>query len=48
MRTIRSVSNFGLSAVNVYFEDEVDIYFARQAASQLPERDQQLAGTSAR
>jgi cobalt-zinc-cadmium resistance protein CzcA len=27
---VRSVSNFGLSVVNVYFEDEVDIYFARQ------------------
>jgi len=27
---IRSVSNFGLSVVNVYFEDRLDIYFARQ------------------
>ena len=27
---LRSVSNFGLSVVNVYFEDDVDIYFARQ------------------
>lgn len=27
---IRSVSNFGLSVVNVYFEDDLDIYFARQ------------------
>ena len=27
---IRSVSNFGLSVVNVYFEDGLDIYFARQ------------------
>lgn len=27
---IRSVSNFGLSVVNVYFEDDVSIYFARQ------------------
>ncbi|HIF95478.1 MAG TPA: efflux RND transporter permease subunit, partial [Myxococcales bacterium] len=27
---IRSVSNFGLSVVNVYFKDDVDIYFARQ------------------
>lgn len=27
---IRSVSNFGLSVVNVYFEDGVDIYFARR------------------
>jgi len=27
---VRSVSNFGLSVVNVYFADQVDIYFARQ------------------
>ena len=27
---IRSVSNFGLSVVNVYFEDQVDLYFARR------------------
>ena len=27
---IRSVSNFGLSVVNVYFEDGMDIYFARR------------------
>ncbi len=27
---IRSVSNFGLSVVNIYFTDETDIYFARQ------------------
>lgn len=30
LERIRSVSNFGLSVVNVYFEDDVDIYFARQ------------------
>jgi cobalt-zinc-cadmium resistance protein CzcA len=42
---VRSVSNFGLSVVNVYFADEVDIYFARQlvgerlqeAREQIPE-----------
>jgi len=42
---IRSVSNFGLSVVNVYFKDDVDIYFARQlvgerlqqARDQIPE-----------
>lgn len=27
---VRSVSNFGLSVVNVYFEDDMDIYLARQ------------------
>ncbi len=27
---IRSVSNFGLSVVNIYFQDDIDIYFARQ------------------
>ena len=27
---IRSVSNFGLSVVNIYFKDDMDIYFARQ------------------
>jgi len=27
---VRSVSNFGLSVVNLYFEDNLDVYFARQ------------------
>ena len=31
---IRSVSNFGLSVVNVYFEDGLDIYFARQVVGE--------------
>ncbi len=30
IENIRSVSNFGLSVVNVYFKDDMDIYFARQ------------------
>jgi len=30
IKVIRSVSRFGLSIVNIYFEDDVDIYFARQ------------------
>lgn len=42
---VRSVSNFGLSVVNIYFEDGMDIYFARQlvgerlqeARDQIPE-----------
>jgi len=31
---IRSVSNFGLSVVNVYFEDDLDIYFVRQLVNE--------------
>ena len=38
---IRSVSNFGLSVINVYFEDGTDIYFARQV---LGERLQEARG----
>lgn len=30
LKEVRSVSNFGLSVVNIYFEDGTDIYFARQ------------------
>jgi len=31
---VRSVSNFGLSVVNVYFEDKMDIYFSRQLVNE--------------
>jgi len=31
---IRSVSNFGLSVVNVYFKDGIDIYFSRQLVNE--------------
>ena len=31
---IRSVSNFGLSVVNVYFEEDIDLYFARQLVNE--------------
>ena len=34
IKEIRSVSNFGLSVVNIYFEDGTDIYFARQLANE--------------
>ena len=34
MERTRSVSNFGLSVVNLYFEDDVDIYFARQVVGE--------------
>src|SRR5680860_941177 len=35
LTTIRSISNFGLSVVNVYFEDSTDIYFARQLVGEI-------------
>lgn len=34
LEKIRSVSNFGLSVVNIYFEDGTDIYFARQLVNE--------------
>lgn len=34
VKKINSLSTFGLSTVSVYFDDEVDIYFARQLVSQ--------------
>ncbi|WP_221033155.1 efflux RND transporter permease subunit [Actomonas aquatica] len=34
VREIRSVSNFGLSVVSVYFEEDTDIYFARQVVGE--------------
>ena len=34
LEKVRSVSNFGLSVVNVYFEDDIDIYFARQVVNE--------------
>lgn len=34
LEKIRSVSNFGLSVVNVYFEDGTDIYFCRQVVNE--------------
>ncbi len=40
MQIIRSVSLFGLSYVSVYFEDNVDIYFARRLAM---ERQQEVS-----
>ncbi|MBA3016156.1 MAG: CusA/CzcA family heavy metal efflux RND transporter [Proteobacteria bacterium] len=45
LKEIRSISNFGLSVINIYFEEGTDIYFARQlvgerlqmAREQIPE-----------
>lgn len=34
LERLRSVSNFGLSVVNIYFEDGTDVYFARQVVSE--------------
>jgi cobalt-zinc-cadmium resistance protein CzcA len=34
VKKINSLSTFGLSTVSVYFEDDIDIYFARQLVSQ--------------
>jgi len=34
LKEIRSVSNFGLSVVNIYFMDGTDIYFARQLVNE--------------
>jgi heavy metal efflux system protein len=34
LEKIRSVSNFGLSVVNIYFKDGTDIYFARQVVNE--------------
>lgn len=43
VRTIRSVSSYALSIVNVYFDDGTDIYWARQLVSQrIPEAQDQL------
>ncbi len=43
LKNIRSVSNFGLSVVNVYFEDGTDIYFARQVVNErLQEAKEQI------
>ncbi len=43
MELIRSTSNFGLSIVNLYFEDGTDIYFARQVVGErLKEASEQI------
>ena len=34
VKEVRSISQFGLSAVTVLFEEDTDIYFARQQVSQ--------------
>ena len=43
VENIRSVSNFGLSVVNIYFKDEMSIYFARQLiAERLKEAEENI------
>jgi len=34
VKKIRSISSLGLATVNIYFEDDIDIYLARQLVSQ--------------
>ena len=34
LKEVRSISNFGLSVVNIYFADGTDIYFARQLVNE--------------
>jgi heavy metal efflux system protein len=34
VENVRSVSNFGLSVVNIYFEDGMDLYFSRQLVNE--------------
>lgn len=34
VKKIRSISSLGLSTINIYFEDDVDIYLARQLVSE--------------
>lgn len=34
LQNVRSISNFGLSVVNLYFTDNMDIYFARQVVNE--------------
>ena len=45
IQKIRSVSNFGLLVVNIYFEDDMDIYFVRQLVNErLQEARKQIPG----
>jgi cobalt-zinc-cadmium resistance protein CzcA len=43
IKKVTSFSTFGLSTVNIYFDDSIDIYFARQlVAAQLPAIQEKL------
>ncbi len=43
IQKVTSFSTFGLSTINVYFDDSIDIYFARQlVAAQLPAIQEKL------
>ena len=46
VKKIRSISSLGLSTVNIYFEDDVDIYLARQLVSErLKEAEEGIPAT---
>jgi len=46
VKKIRSISSLGLSTVNIYFEDDVDIYLARQlVAERLKEAEEGIPET---
>ena len=43
IKKITSLSSFGMSSINIYFDDDIDIYFARQlVAAQLPSIQEKL------
>ena len=44
VREMRSTSNFGLSVLNIYFEDGTDVYFARQVVGAAIGHGEQACG----
>jgi len=46
VKKIRSISSLGLATVNIYFEDDIDVYLARQLVSQrLKEAEEAIPDT---